>query len=168
MTTTAKLVRLTVEALRAARTDAGDRVYSPGDWPTKTSILPVLLVQARRDDKVSQGRGSIAFTTTSTVRITGRVDATGAPADAGGEHAEDRLWRLQRQAERAVINADGIAPLLQQFPTIRTEIGFNSEGQLQLGEFVMEIAMEYFQGPEDFFETPTTDITGFDVTLPQT
>ena len=64
-----------------------------------------------------------------------------------------------------MINNDAITEVIQQFATIRSQVGVNSEGQLQLAELMMEIGLEHYQGPEDFYPTPTTDIGGFDVTL---
>ncbi|HZR87891.1 MAG TPA: hypothetical protein VFB02_13865 [Bradyrhizobium sp.] len=161
LTTTAILVDLTVQALLAADTDAGERIYTPGDWPTKTGTFPVLLVQGIREQKESIGRGTIEFTVVSTIRITARTSAPGAPDDQGGEDAEEKLWRLQRQIECAVINADwriGSAQRLSQYPSVRSQLAMNSEGQVQVGELLMEIEMEYYQGPEAFYPVPTAPL----------
>jgi len=167
--TSARLVKMTVKALRLARTDAGDKVYTPGDWSTRLTDFPLILVQAVHEDKQSSGRGPPSFTVVTTIRITGRVSAMGQPSDQGGEHAENMLWRLQRQIERAVINADVFVdpdtntPFIQQFPSIRTTLGATAEGAQQVGEIVIDLAIEYFQGPDDFYGTPEVEIAGFDL-----
>ena len=63
---------LVVAALKN-NTDAGDRVYSPRDWPTMDEDFPVLLVQTPLDVKHSLGRNAPQFTTVTTVRITCRT-----------------------------------------------------------------------------------------------
>jgi hypothetical protein len=167
--TPGRLLCMTLDSLLAANTDAGSRIFTPGDWPTQLDQFPVILVQVTRDDKQSTGRGGVAFTVVTTLRITARVDALGETADLGGAHAEDRLWRLQRQIERAVINSDHFidpdagVPFLQQFPSIRSQVGVNADGETQIAELVMEVGMEYFQGPDDFYATAETEIAGFNV-----
>jgi hypothetical protein len=167
--TPGRLLRMTVASLLAAQTDAGNRVFIPGDWPTQLDQFPLVLVQVTRDDKASIGRGAVGFTVVTTIRITARVDALGEPSDQGGAHAEDKLWSLQRQIELAVINSDNFvdpdagAPFLQQFPSIRSQVGVNADGETQIAELVMEVGMEYFQGPDDFYATVATDIAGFNM-----
>lgn len=173
MTTTAGLVKLTVQAIREARTDAGDQVFSPGDWPTIPKTFPNLLVRAIREEKTSLGLGGIEFTVVTTIRISGRVAAPAQSADAGGTDAEVLLWRLQRQVECAVINYDGFFSFdspnrLQQYPSIRAGFSTDATGQLQLGEILIDLDMEYYQGPEDFYptvEAPIGEITG-NVSMP--
>lgn len=69
----ASAIRTMVVAALVGHTDAGDRVYSPRDWPTSSAIYPALLVQTPFDHKKALGRNTPAFTTVTTVRITGRV-----------------------------------------------------------------------------------------------
>jgi hypothetical protein len=52
---------------------------------------------------------------------------------------------------------------LQQFPSIRSQVGVNADGETQIAELVMEVGMEYFQGPDDFYATVATDIAGFNM-----
>ena len=162
--TSGRLLRMTVDALIAAQTDAGNRVFTPGNWPTKIADYPVLLVQVTHEDTQSTGRGAVAFTVVTTVRITGRVDSVGEAANQGGAHAEDKLWALQRQLEMAVINSDKFVdpdtgtPFLQQYPSIRSQVGLSAAGEVEIAELVMDVGMEFFQGPADFAPTPETTI----------
>lgn len=41
----ASAIRTMVVTALIGHTDAGDRVYSPRDWPTSSAIYPALLVQ---------------------------------------------------------------------------------------------------------------------------
>lgn len=176
------LVREVVLALKAGDTDAQDRVFTPGDWPTRPNTWPVLRVMALRDRKESLGRASILFTVTTTIRITLQAWSPGQPADVGGQYADDRLWDLQRQVEIAVINNPAFNGAIQQYPTVDSQFAVDASGALQLAEMVMDIGFEYVQGPEDFYPTPTapweqgnvtfaaaphTDPVGEIITIPQ-
>ena len=66
-------IRQMVVTALTGTTSAGDRVFSPRDWSTSPDMYPVLLVQTPFEQKKSQGRNTPAFTTLTTVRITGRV-----------------------------------------------------------------------------------------------
>jgi hypothetical protein len=43
----ASAIRKMVVTALVGHTDAGDRVYSPRDWPTSAALYPALLVQTR-------------------------------------------------------------------------------------------------------------------------
>lgn len=59
----ASAIRKMVVTALVGNTDAGDRVYSPRDWPTSAALYPALLVQTPFDHKKAQGRNTPAFTT---------------------------------------------------------------------------------------------------------
>ncbi|MGL4859278.1 MAG: ATP-binding protein, partial [Enterobacteriaceae bacterium] len=67
------LRKMAVEALKG-KTEAGDRVYAPLDWPTTSQSYPAILLQTLVDDKTSKGRNAPQFNTVTTLRITGRVE----------------------------------------------------------------------------------------------
>lgn len=165
ITTTAGLQDLVQGILLAANTSAGNRVYVPGDWPTWDMQYPALLCRAMRDDKQANSRSGVSFTVTSTIRVTGRVQA---PADAGEDGAlvaETAAWFLARQVEVAVINQYQLTLQLQQFPFVRTEIKVSSEGREHYAEFVMDIGMEFYQGEEAFCQPAASALTEVNVTV---
>ena len=183
MTTSKDLLDATAEALGQQdgqyATDAAGRVYKPGDWPTWDGHYPVLKLRMPQEQKTSPGRADINFTTVATIRVIGQVSAPAAADDGGAGVAEEALWRLQRQVEVAVINSLAIMQLgVQQFPTVTAQLVFNSEGETHLAGIQIDIAMEFYQGGEDFAPiatdplspiagtVPTEPNLGFSVTLP--
>ena len=157
-TTTATLLNL-VQTVLTGTTAAGGNVFVPGDWPTWEGEYPLLLVQALRERKDSQGNGGINFTVTSTIRITGRVSAPALAEDVGASNAEAALWALARQVEVALINQYDTTLQLQQFPFIDTQIRVSAEGREHFAEVVMDVGMEFYQGWEAFAPTQTTALT---------
>lgn len=158
---------LVVTALKVANTDAGDRVYSPRDWSTRSEDYPSLLVQTPFDEKHSLGRNAPQFTSVATVRITGRVEAVDTDTDDGAMLAEVALETLREQIERAVINSYDLGKVIQQYRQIRSAIDVSAGGESHIGQLTYEIDAEYYQGPEDFYPVDGTPLTGVDVTLQQ-
>jgi len=173
---------LVVAALKAAATDAGDRVYSPRDWATRSEDYPVLLVQTPFDEKQSLGRNAPQFNAVTTVRITGRLEEFDSATSDGAELAELALETLREQVERAVINSYELTSVTQQYKHIRSAIQVDAGGDGHIAQLTYEIDVEYYQGPEDFYPIPTSPLetiglrvseadgttqTGFDATLPQ-
>lgn len=161
----ATLRNLVVTAIKAAATDAADRVYSPRDWPTFSAMYPVLLVQTPYEEKFSEGRNAPQFTTVTTVRITGRVDALDDNDLTGAARAEAALETLREQIETAVINSYELTRQIQQFKHVRSQIEVNSDGDCHIGQLTMEMDLEYYQGPEDFHAIAADDLEQISVTL---
>lgn len=156
---------MVIEALRN-KTDAGDRVFSPRDWPTTADMYPVILVQTPIDVKSSLGRNVPQFNTVTTVRLTGRLQALDdAAEDNGAEKAEEALEQLREQVERAVINSYGLTRKIQQFLQVRSTIGVDADGEGHTAQLLMELDIEYYQGPEEFSPIETTPLTGVDITI---
>ncbi len=156
---------LVIEALKN-KTDAADRVYSPRDWPTTADMYPVLLVQTPIDVKNSLGRNVPQFNTVTTVRITGRLQELDDEAeDNGAEKAEEALEQLREQVERAVINSYELTRKIQQFLQVRSTIDVDASGEGHTAQLLMELDIEYYQGPEEFYEIDASPLEGIDVTI---
>lgn len=156
---------MVIEALKN-KTDAGDRVYSPRDWPTTADMYPVILVQTPIDVKSSLGRNVPQFNTVTTVRLTGRLQALDdATEDNGAEKAEEALEELREQIERAVINSYELTRKIQQFLQVRSAIGIDADGEGHTAQLLMDLDIEYYQGPEEFYEIDTEPLEGMDVTI---
>lgn len=178
MTTSSELLCLAARELKAlGATAAGQRVYTPGDWPTWDNQYPALKLRVVNEEKISVGRsGPPEFTVTATVRILGQVSAPAAAEDGGAAAAEDQLWRLARQVEVALINSYPLTSKLQQFPFVRTQLAFSSEGETHLGGIQIDLGLEFFQ--DDFAPIDADDLdeinltaanypnAGFDAVLP--
>ncbi|WP_447874641.1 ATP-binding protein [Serratia fonticola] len=162
----AKGVRLLVIDALKNKTDASDRVYSPRDWPTTADMYPVILVQTPIDVKNSLGRNVPQFTTVTTVRITGRLQELDDEAeDNGAEKAEEALEQLREQVERAVINSYELTRKIQQFLQVRSTIGVDAGGEGHTAQLLMELDIEYYQGPEEFYEIDAEPLEEIDVVI---
>lgn len=159
----ASFIRALVVSALTGRTDAQDRVYSPRDWPTAGADYPALLIQTPFDEKQSMGRNAPQFTSVTTLRISGRLEAFDGEADDGAIRAEAALEALREQVERSVINSYELTRHIQQFKHIRSVIGVDASGEGHTGQLTYEIDVEYYQGPEDFYPIETDTLSGVDV-----
>lgn len=162
---TAQIRKLVVNAI-IGNTDAENRVYSPRDWPTTEDMYPAILVQTPIEEKQSLGRNVPQFNTITTVRITGRLqELDGEYTDDGAVKAELALEQLREQIERAVINSYDLTRQIQQFAKVRSTIDLDSGGEGHLAQLLMELDIEYYQGPEDFHPINVDRLDGMDVTI---
>lgn len=160
MTTSADLLNLVVAALRApGASDAGDQVFEPGDWPTQNDQYPRLKARVVREYKQSLGRGGgPAFIVTTTLRVLGEVSAPAQFEDAGAAAAQAALWRLQRQVEVAVIGSEPLTSAIQQIASVDSQLAYSADGETHLAGIQTDIALEFYQGPEDFAPIAATDL----------
>ena len=159
-------IRQMVVTALTGTTSAGDRVFSPRDWSTSPDMYPVLLVQTPFEQKKSQGRNTPAFTTLTTVRITGRVqEYDGDTVDDGAMRAELALESLREQVERAVINSYELTRNIQKYAEVRSTINVDSDGEAHMGQLLFEIDIEHYQGPEDFYPVQSVPIEGMDIAV---
>lgn len=151
MTTTTDLRELTAEALKG-KTLAEGRVYSARTWATWSGLYPVIILGSPTEDMEGLGRaGAPQFTVTTTLRVVARVQVPERPNNAGAAVAQLMLERIQRQVKQAVINNPAIMRRLQQIPFVRSQFAEAEGGDKVLAELVMDVGMEFYQGPEDFY-----------------
>ena len=151
MTTSSELRLLAVEGLMG-KTLAGARVYSARTMATWKGEYPMLYLHSPIEDMESLGRnGSPQFTVTSTLVISVRVQEKNLPRNGGAALVLLDLETIQQQIKMALINYPPLMSRLQQYPFIRSEMHESGEGESELGELVMQIGMEFYQGPEDFY-----------------
>jgi len=163
MTTTSELRQITAEALKTG-TSAGNNVFAARTWPTWNGSYPIIWLHAPEEDKDSLGRqGGPQFTVTATIRISARLQVKALPENASAAAMILALEDMKRQIEMAVINFPPLMSRLQQFPFIRSHMREDGEGEQNIGELVMDIGMEFYQGPEDFYPLEgATDEPPFD------
>jgi hypothetical protein len=155
MTDTAQLRDIMVTALKGA-TSVGQSVFSIVDWATWSGAYPVMYLQAPKEDKESLGRqGGQQFTVTSTIPIMVRIEVPAKPNNAGTAEALVALETIKGQIERTLINYPPLQRLIQHMPFIRSSMDVDGEGAKNLGELQLEIGLEFYQGPEDFYPIPT-------------
>lgn len=167
MTTTADLRNLAALALMG-KTQAQNNIYSPRTWSTWQGDYPVIMVRAQSESGDSFGRnGAPAFTVTSVVQISARLQIPAMLNNAGAAQIEADLEIYREQIKSAIINNPSIMVLLQQYPYFKSTISLSDDGEEPIGEVVVEIAMEFVQGPEDFYPVSVVSLQGVDVTVPE-
>jgi hypothetical protein len=160
MTTTAATLRAQAVAALTGTTSAGASVFSILDWPTWGGSYPVLYLQTPKEEKESLGpNGAPQFTVTVTLRIQARVQTPALASGAGAANALVALETMQRQIEVALINYTPLMTLLEQFSSVSVEKKVSAEGDQNLGELEMDVGMQFYQGPEDFYVIPTDALT---------
>lgn len=141
-------------------TDAEGRILRPSDWPTQAGQYPTLKLRVPRETKQSLGRGGPPqFTVVTTIRILGEVSEPASVGDGGALAAEAALWRLQRQVEVAVINSYPLEAQIQQVASVDSRLSYNSDAETHLAGIQIDVALEYYQGPEDFAPIDADDLT---------
>lgn len=164
MTTTSDLRELTAAALKD-QTLAADRVYSARTWATWSGLYPVILLASPQEDMEGLGRaGAPQFTVTTTLRVVARVQVPEQANNAGAAQAQLLLEQIQEQVKRAVINNPALMRNLQQIPFVRSQFREPEEGAKVLAELVMDIGMEFYQGPEDFYPQEVVDLQQVSIT----
>ncbi|WP_338803579.1 ATP-binding protein [Xenorhabdus griffiniae] len=161
----ASTIRNLVVLALIGKTDAKSRVYSPRDWSTRGRDYPCILVQTPFDHKKSLGRNIPQFNTVTTVRVTGRIEEFDDDTDSGAEQAELALEALREQIERAVINSYDLTKEIQQFAEIRSQIDIDASGEGHFAQLLMDIDIECYQGPEDFYPIEANPLAGIDITV---
>ena len=172
MTVSADLFALAVTALTGS-TNAGTRVFSPLDWPTWDGTYPCMYIHPPVEDKESLGRaGAAQFTVVATLTVESRFQcpagSLSSPFDSGAATVENALSVMAGQIERALINSPSLTTLVSQFPFIRTRMNLSAEGEQHLGNLITEIGLEFYQGPEDFYQPITFEIEQITVTTDAT
>lgn len=131
-----------VAALKAANTLAGQRVYSPRDWPTWNGIHPAIIV--RTPDESAQSLGPVGvptFNTTITLAISGRVERDSEA------HADADARTLAKQIKAAILqNGQFIkTQAVQQFVGFTSRIEVTAEARKHIGEVTVSLSVEVFQ-----------------------
>lgn len=134
-------------------TAAGPNVFSPLTRPSWDNSYPVIFLRTPEEEKTSEGRATVQFTVLSTLRVTARVQATTEEA------CEVQLEALKAQIEGTLINNPALMSLIQQIAFVRVGIDVTARGDFQLGEMMMDLGLEFYQGPEDFYAIPTVPLT---------
>ncbi|MBD1412860.1 hypothetical protein NUJ30_08425 [Burkholderia contaminans] len=152
MTTAATLRSIALAGL-LGKTDAGTNVFAPRDMPTWEGTYPMLLLTLDEEDGDSLGRnGPPQFNVTATLRVTGRVEHFAEDNDQGAALVYASLETLRDQIKVALINYTPLMVELQQFPFFRSrlQVGGRENGAEHQGQVVVDIGLEFFQGPDDF------------------
>lgn len=167
MTTAAQLRAIAVDALTGT-TDAAENVFSPRDIPTWDGTYPMLIVVTDDEDGESLGRnGPPQFNVTSTLKVLGRVEQAAQDDDVGAALVYGALETLRDQIKAAVINYTPLMSQLQQFSFFRArmQVGGKEDAAQHQGQVVVEIGMEFFQGPDDFNQPTLVAFEEVDLTI---
>lgn len=127
--------------------------------------IPLIYIKPPTEEKDSLSRnGPPQFTVTTTLRILAKAEIGTLPNDAGAAVLEQQLMVLSDQIQVALVNNPTLMKKLQRVPFIRTEIAISSNGNKDLGELEVSIGLEFYQGPEDFYDLPVYPITTVQIT----
>jgi hypothetical protein len=170
MTTTADIFDLVYAALAPAPgapapTDAGERVHRPGMLPTQSDDYPQIKTRVVSESRQSLGRGAVEFTTTATIRAIGEVSAPVMLVDVQKSDVEVKLWALKRQIEMAVIGSYPLFRVVQQLASVQAQLNFDVQNTMLAG-IQIDLAFEFYEGPEDFAPPAADEIDGFDCHTP--
>ncbi len=153
MTVTSDAIQAAVVTALTGATVAGANVISPRSWRTPAALMPLLMVQSPSEQKTSLGRsGAAQYNCRVSLRLVGRIYLKVQADDAAAAAALAAIGLLQRQIEVALINNTALRQAgVQQFSSVRIINDVKTEGELVFGELVMDLGLEFYQGPEDFY-----------------
>ena len=159
MTSSPTLLDAVHLAIVEAQTEAADNVYRPGDWPTQPDQYPIVKMRIIGEERVSIARGGPPeFTTTTTIRLAVEASAPALTDDLGATDVEAALWRIKAQVEAAVVNSYPLTSMIQQIASMRSQLAFTSEAATHLAGVQIDIALEFYEGPESFAPVTTDDV----------
>lgn len=116
------------------------KVLTPGDWTTiPVDFQAEVKVSGLGDRKMPQGKHMPTFTTTVTIQVDGRLQATTA------ESAQDSIEELQELIEDAVFGSFSIVSQIQQCSDVSTKVEVSSEGKQHVAGLVMVFDFELFE-----------------------
>jgi len=167
MTTSRDLREIAVQGLLVSgATAAGSNVFSPRTWSTWNNTYPVLLVQTPDEDGQSWGpHGAPAFTVTTTLRVSARAQAAALTNDQAAPVVEEQLELLREQIKAALVNYPPLMSLLQQYPFFRSTLNVSGEGSEPIGQLILDLGLEFVQGPHDFYQPAAIPLQGVDLTV---
>ncbi len=126
----------------------------------------MLLVLLGDEDGDSLGRnGPPQFNVTATLRVVARVEQPAEDDDKGAALAYASLETLRDQIKAALINYTPLMEQLQQFPFFRSriQVGGQEASAMHQGQLVVDIGLEFFQGPDDFCAPDTNQLSEIDI-----
>lgn len=145
-----------VAAIQAIQTAAGIAdIDSPGDWTTPPSKLPAVLVRNGPERKESIQKGMAEFTTTSSIEIEARLEATTSTA------AQDAIEALAYLLENAILTNYSVIGMVSQVASVDTQTEISADGRKHLAGIKM---MLNFEMPETYDPTAVApDLTTWPV-----
>ncbi|WP_174296534.1 hypothetical protein [Sphingomonas bacterium] len=164
MTTSERVLDLVYDAVVVIG-EAKGRVFRPGKLPTQQDAYPQIKVQLAGESRQSLGRGSVQFTTTATIRVTAEVSAPVKAADPQSSEVELQLWAMKRQIELAVIGSYPLFREIQQLASVQAQLAYDAQATM-LGGVQIDLAFEFYEGPEDFAPLDAVELVGVDAHLP--
>ena len=126
-------------ALDALQSIPGLTVQSPGDWAIPPSALPAALLRVVSERKDSVVKQMPEFTTTVTLEIQLRTQATTAAA------AQDAIEALGYAVEQALFTNYALVGMCQQIGSVDTDIEITAEGGQHIAGVTMKVDCEVFE-----------------------
>lgn len=155
-------------------TIAGNRVYLPRDWPVQEVDVPILKIGSWSENKESNGKAGITFTTTAFLEVIGEVSRTAEEDDQAAGKVLTALGLYSREIELAIIGDPvlfgGLWPdwgaytggdkpgLIQELKSVETKMITKADGKVHRGSLSMIFEMNFYQGTDHFQQPVTVDI----------
>lgn len=120
--------------------DSDKSLQSPGDRPTPTEKIPVILV--RNADERKDGftpNGPAQFNTTCYIEVQAKV------LEVSAERAQDRIEFLGFLIENAVLRDVEMQRVVQKFESIDTKSEINSDGESHVGAITMTFGLQVYE-----------------------
>lgn len=114
-------------------------VDSPGDWNVPASDLPIIQLRSPGNRKEGQTKAVPQFTTTVTLQLQARAEATTADA------AQDAIEDLGDRIEQALFTNYDLLSLVQAFSSVDGRVEISSEGKQHIASLSMSIDCELFE-----------------------
>lgn len=165
-TSSLDLLALVQSSLIAGDTALETRIYRPGDWPTQPDQYPIGKLRLVSENRQSLGHGAtVEFLTIATIRLLLECSAPAALDDSGAAAVESQLWSLKQAVEAAVIGSYPMLEEIQRFVSVNSQLAFTTAAT-HLAGVQMDIAIEFYEGPESFFQPVTPSLNEVDATIP--
>lgn len=151
MLTLERLQIIALNALIAAQTDAGERVY-PYDWPTNKITMPAILINQDQERKSSNARTQPNFTTIGQLILDVRVEAVDVRT------ARKNLNKLLWQIEQAILTNYELRKEVQQFAWVERDSNVDSSSGVHIAHSTVKLGLEYFEDQELYPALPSVPL----------
>lgn len=123
-------------------------IDSPGDWNTPPEVMPAVLIRTPADRKMGVVKGMAEFTTTVTLEIEARLEATTETA------AQDQIEALCYAIENALFTDYNVIGMIQQVSSVDTQTEITATGARHTGAIKMSISVEMFEAYDPMVAAP--------------
>jgi hypothetical protein len=165
--TTATELRYLAQQALLGNTAAGGNIFVPLDQPTWDREYPVMFLTTPKQGGPSFGNSKpMAYTVTATLRVEARASTPASANDGGATELLAELEAMRDQILGCVINYPPLLSLVQGMPRFDVTFPPGPDNTTDhMGSVVVEIDLEFVQGPHEFYRLIGTPLEGFDAAV---